>query len=110
MSAGCHRRYIDLKREKRACDIPSQTGDGGEDVELRTANYKVDNHHHEDRASFGAGGFVQDLDDGVHGGRVGDFVEIAGRGWLAAVVVCMHETRAEFSRKTEHTQGRKEGQ
>ena len=62
--------------ERKEC-IPSQTGDGSEDVELRTANDKVDDHHHEDRAGFGAGGFVQDFDDGVHGGRVGDFFEIA---------------------------------
>ena len=36
-----------MLKEKRE-SIPSQTGDGSEDVELRTANDKVDDHHHED--------------------------------------------------------------
>jgi hypothetical protein len=57
--------------------VPSQTGDGGEDVELRTADDEVDDHHHKNRAGFGAGGLVQDFDDGVHSGCVGDFFEVA---------------------------------
>ena len=75
-----------MLKEKRE-SIPSQTGDGSEDVELRTANDKVDDHHHEDRAGFGTGGFVQDFDDGVHGGCVGDFFEIAKRKIRSVAVV-----------------------
>lgn len=57
--------------------IPGQTRDGGKDVELRTSNDKVDDHHHEDCASLGASGLIKRLDDRVQGGCVGNLVKIA---------------------------------
>ena len=59
--------------------IPGKARDGGKNVELRTSNNEVNDHHHEDCASFGAGGLVVCFDDRVQCGCVGDLVEIARR-------------------------------
>jgi hypothetical protein len=82
--------------------IPGKARDGGKNVELRTSNNEVNDHHHEDGASFGAGSFVKCLDNGVKCWCVGDLVEIAKTS--QQLLTCFR-TQCE-----EHTQDRREAQ
>jgi hypothetical protein len=80
--------------------IPGKARDGGKNVELRTSNNEVNDHHHEDCAGFRASGLVKCLDDWVKCWCVGDLVEIAKRS--QQLLTCF---RAQNGK---HTQDRKE--